>query len=547
MSGIKPAIKLKIGAPKKLNPEGEEAPTPTSAATPKLKLKFGSSSHFIVAPSPPVSSTPKPPQAPLPAPAATKPPTKSGRKPKATPKKRALEDDASTGSEGEPLSQSSAAAATAVAGRSRPGAAATAAARSSRPPIKKLKLNNSSRVPLIKIKHRGHLPERPLGVGYDSEASDREDDPTIDEDLILRMAPGEDCEYLRQAITSGTLGLERKRGGADVRMRFLTKDSRRAVVTVRGHHYAAILVDLPCVIEAMKSWNKKDFYKSADVCQMLLVLGGVKTEEEAVHFPLPTKGRGELDEQTWQWAHGVTPPMRWARRRRFRKRISTRVVEEDEMEVERLLQEDEECDPGTSTYRHIDLDDLDRAQEDAETGDEVDDDDDADGDLDDGYGVDGSPLAPVDEERDAQPENDEDLEAHFMREMEKAEREGQDASVAALAPATPSLDAAAAAPTPPGVQSSADDNSSDMDDESDEDADDDGRVSAPDDDALEQQQDRQRMREEIADLEAAIAREEQRLKTTGNAILKQKIGRTILGLRGDLEVKMGSSGGGEEE
>ncbi len=75
--------------------------------------------------------------------------------------------------------------------------------------------------------------------------------------------------------------------------------------------------------------------------------------------------------------------------------------------------------------------------------------------------------------------------------------------------------------------------------------DEDGPEEAVDDDALERQQEAQRQREEIADLEGAIKREEEKLARTANAILRQKIMRSVASLRADLELKMGP-GGGEE-
>lgn len=42
--------------------------------------------------------------------------------------------------------------------------------------------------------------QKDVGLGYDSEASDREDDPAIEEQIILRCRPGEDAEYLRSCI-----------------------------------------------------------------------------------------------------------------------------------------------------------------------------------------------------------------------------------------------------------------------------------------------------------------------------------------------------------
>jgi transcription initiation factor TFIID subunit 7 len=48
-----------------------------------------------------------------------------------------------------------------------------------------------------KIKIRN---QRDAGLGYDSEASDREDDPAIEEQIILRCRPGEDAEYLKDCL-----------------------------------------------------------------------------------------------------------------------------------------------------------------------------------------------------------------------------------------------------------------------------------------------------------------------------------------------------------
>jgi transcription initiation factor TFIID subunit 7 len=42
--------------------------------------------------------------------------------------------------------------------------------------------------------------QKDVGLGYDSEASDREDDPAIEEQIILRCRPGEDAEYLRACL-----------------------------------------------------------------------------------------------------------------------------------------------------------------------------------------------------------------------------------------------------------------------------------------------------------------------------------------------------------
>ncbi|KAH8820283.1 TAFII55 protein conserved region-domain-containing protein [Xylogone sp. PMI_703] len=214
------------------------------------------------------------------------------------------------------------------------------------PPQKKIKIQLSAgpKTPVVtpghgvvlKAKVKGKPPKRPLGEGYDSEASDREIDPAIEEEFVLRMVPGDDCEYLKRAIADKKIGIPKSQGGADVHMKFYHAEGRRAAVIIRGRVYAATLVDLPCVIEGMKSWDKRGWWKSADICQMLWAFARVKNEEEAKTIPLPKI----IDPVTFQYPHGLTPPMYYARKRRFRKRISRTAIEAVEDAVEKLLQAD---------------------------------------------------------------------------------------------------------------------------------------------------------------------------------------------------------------
>ena len=181
-----------------------------------------------------------------------------------------------------------------------------------------------------KIKIRN---QRDAGLGYDSEASDREDDPAIDEQIIFRCRPGEDAEYLKSC-------LERKEV-PDIMIKFkgleprspLTAspipivclcalgaellDPRRAVVRIRKNLYAAKLVDLPTIIESSKTLDKKSMYKTADICQMLVIGESISHEETILAYPSKSSD--------YIYPHGLTPPLRWVRKRRFRKRISNRV------------------------------------------------------------------------------------------------------------------------------------------------------------------------------------------------------------------------------
>ncbi|KAK1776145.1 TAFII55 protein conserved region-domain-containing protein [Copromyces sp. CBS 386.78] len=190
----------------------------------------------------------------------------------------------------------------------------------------------------VRLKPQGRIPTRPLGEGYDSEADDREVDPVIEEQLILRMMPGDHCDYLRKAVAERKVGVPKHQGGADVTMKFLDDEGRRVMFVIQGQPYAAILVDLPTITEGMKTWDKKAMVKSADICQMILVYAKVKDEAEAKAVPLP-----KAVEHGHRWPHGITPPMHDARNRRFRKRLSKLEIQNKEQEVERLLAADREA------------------------------------------------------------------------------------------------------------------------------------------------------------------------------------------------------------
>lgn len=183
-------------------------------------------------------------------------------------------------------------------------------------------------LPRIRVK-----PMRQPGQGYDSEAPDREDDPLIEECTIFRFEmnsfPQEErirrepyLETLRTAIDSNS----RSELG-QVWVKF--KDARHACVGIADKLFFAVLVDLPAIIEAHKTLDKKNIYKVADICQMLLILDEILSEHQVVGFRsrvldeqemAKPENRG-LKKEELPYPHGITPPMKNARVRRFRKRI----------------------------------------------------------------------------------------------------------------------------------------------------------------------------------------------------------------------------------
>nr|CAD7604710.1 unnamed protein product [Timema genevievae] len=106
------------------------------------------------------------------------------------------------------------------------------------------------------------------------------------------------------------------------------------------------MVDLPTIVESLKTIDNKSFYKTADLCQLLICKeedDQTTTDEES---PAKTKKKdpNKVDKK-FLWPHGITPPLKNVRRRRFRKTLKKKYVEapEIEKEVKRLLRVDNDA------------------------------------------------------------------------------------------------------------------------------------------------------------------------------------------------------------
>ncbi|PWN40319.1 hypothetical protein IE81DRAFT_325673 [Ceraceosorus guamensis] len=169
----------------------------------------------------------------------------------------------------------------------------------------------------------------------------------FEEQLILRLAAGSpELETLRGWVRNRAVGTDK----ANVELKF--KDSRRATFKIGNTALPAKLVDLPTILETHKTLDGRQLFKVADISQMLLVGGdGDRREEE--EDANDRKGGGA---DAYVWDSGITPPMRYARKRRFRKRTNKRVIETVEKEVERLLADDKRAEK--LEYEMIDVADL---------------------------------------------------------------------------------------------------------------------------------------------------------------------------------------------
>uniref|UniRef100_A0A8C9ANP0 TATA-box binding protein associated factor 7 like n=1 Tax=Prolemur simus TaxID=1328070 RepID=A0A8C9ANP0_PROSS len=103
----------------------------------------------------------------------------------------------------------------------------------------------------------------------------------------------------------------------------LSSDGRNALVEIEDVSLAAKLVDLPCVIGSLKTHDKKNFYKTADISQMLVCEAADdlhSSPEPATSTDLKEISQDEKEkEKKYIWKHGITPPLKNVRKNRFRK------------------------------------------------------------------------------------------------------------------------------------------------------------------------------------------------------------------------------------
>ncbi|XP_062109915.1 transcription initiation factor TFIID subunit 7 [Humulus lupulus] len=79
-------------------------------------------------------------------------------------------------------------------------------------------------------------------------------------------------------------------------------DGRTGTFVIGNENFPASLLDLPCVVESYKTYDDSVLIKTADVGQMIMVREPDDAAPDAVEY-----------------RHGLTPPMRDARKRRFRR------------------------------------------------------------------------------------------------------------------------------------------------------------------------------------------------------------------------------------
>ncbi|XP_056625045.1 transcription initiation factor TFIID subunit 7 [Triplophysa dalaica] len=174
-------------------------------------------------------------------------------------------------------------------------------------------------------------------------SKNKEDAPHELESQFLLRLPQEYASTVRRIAQSSSMNMK------DRLTIELHADGRHGIVRVDRVPLACKLVDLPCILESLKTVDKKTLYKTADICQML-----VCTLDGDLYPPLeePTgtadskgKKKDKDRDKKFVWNHGITLPLKNTRKRRFRKTAKKKYIESPdvEKEVKRLLSTDAEA------------------------------------------------------------------------------------------------------------------------------------------------------------------------------------------------------------
>ncbi|XP_019169769.1 PREDICTED: transcription initiation factor TFIID subunit 7-like isoform X1 [Ipomoea nil] len=120
----------------------------------------------------------------------------------------------------------------------------------------------------------------------------------MEEQFILRVPPSV-AEQIDRLLSENASSSEDKRLDLS-----FSEDGRTGTFVIGNEHFPAALLDLPCTVESYKTYDDSVLIKTADIGQMIMV------GEE-----------GDPAPDAVEYRHGLTPPMRDARRRRFRREL----------------------------------------------------------------------------------------------------------------------------------------------------------------------------------------------------------------------------------
>jgi len=132
----------------------------------------------------------------------------------------------------------------------------------------------------------------------------------MEEQFILRVPPSvaERIERLMNESAAASSSSSSNPDDTSLDLSF-SEDGRNGTFMIGNESFPASLLDLPAVVESYKTYDDSVLIKTADIGQMIMV--GEEND------PAP---------EGVEYKHGLTPPMRDARRRRFRREPDLNVI-----------------------------------------------------------------------------------------------------------------------------------------------------------------------------------------------------------------------------
>lgn len=206
------------------------------------------------------------------------------------------------------------------------------------------------RTPKVRIK-----PTRIPGEGYDSEAPDVEDDPLIEQGIVVRFLNDHNLDFVHSAVETGDL--------SNVNIKWITRD--KAVINVNLTLYSARLIDLPTLTEIYKTVDKKNIFKTIDISQVLLVLHPINPKQlnmeqdfevpESLTYTHPIydlSTNKEIRNSKNVYRHGLSYAYDDVYRRFKPRKVNHRIMQDVEARVDELVKRDAESQE--SHYEYVD-------------------------------------------------------------------------------------------------------------------------------------------------------------------------------------------------
>jgi len=177
----------------------------------------------------------------------------------------------------------------------------------------------------------------------DRSYEDLYDNVELEQQFILRL-PTAAAASLNAALESEAPNIKDRLG-----IEFKS-DLKKANVKWDGYIYPARFQNLPCVVESYKTVDNKNLYKTADLsgvlnCRTQDDFSPAASDDEGATPEEIAKKKEKLEKKLYNLNHGLTPPLKNVRKRRFRKVLKKKyeTAPEIEKEVRRLFRMDNEA------------------------------------------------------------------------------------------------------------------------------------------------------------------------------------------------------------